>query len=530
MKKIETLAQFAKIIGRELEGTGPSTETFALVRKIAKSRKIIDILEAIIKYSESKNKNKNLINGYAFLLYQSLDTLRIDRNGGEAQAETLIDAVRQRASMAAQDARISNAIIMIISHAFAAAQLDPGRILKDCMVETLVNDNPSDPQSQKHEILDHLQNLADTFDNEPFSIYTELLNTTAILPPEYRAGLAGSFASSDIPSIRDAALGFVLDNDREVSATVLSIIANPTNNSIVSHTTIDRLVRMRSWVNEARRSEIDAAIKSLRPRASAPLALKRSEIRLVLSTMIDGVGAQSYFIFVRRGSEMLMASVLIKIEEGVTEAWVRDGLSRFESENIQERIMMEAFAFDVSIEMFERNLSNALAINLNRNTPPPFGLVQTLETIGLGLLQPHLMLPSDLIDELFADLSPDILTPKFIARARRASEDWIGNFEVVETWFEAGPHVDEILRPIKTRRNQIHIILNEYLQNRLTNWATIFVLTAYLLKEANEEGLSDWIDFAIVARDFLANESIDRLPIAKLIAERTVDSFIAKSR
>ena len=68
-------------------------------------------------------------------------------------------------------------------------------------------------------------------------------------------------------------------------------------------------------------------------------------------------------------------------------------------------------------------------------------------------------------------------------------------------------------------------MLTERLPARRTFWAERCVWTAAMLKEATGDDSRDWIDFALVARDLAGNEPLETLPIAKLIAEASVEVF-----
>ncbi len=46
--------------------------------------------------------------------------------------------------------------------------------------------------------------------------------------------------------------------------------------------------------------------------------------------------------------------------------------------------------------------------------------------------------------------------------------------------------------------------------------------------EANEDDTQHWIEFALVARDLAGDQPLDSIPIARLIAETSVDAFAAQ--
>ncbi len=524
------ISQLAKMVGQDLRRGKPSDGALSAGPLLASAGATVQIVMGLVTEARRKRPNNELIQGYAFILGSALDSLRLDVNGGRTQARAEIEEVRQAAEQAVMQGGISGTVLMLVGRAFTDAQLDPGRALQEALMETMEREGaPRDALPSLQAMSDQLAKVAKALDDDPFAIHAELAQTGGALPAETRAMLAASFAASDVPAIRDATLGFALDTDREVSSAVLSILANSGTGQIVSSATIDRLVRIRPWLVEARRSEVDAAIRTLRPKAGPPAGEPRAEIRTVMASMADGSGAQSLFAIVRRGRRLALASVLVKVEQGVADAWVRDGMTKAEADAMIEDIVTAAEAVEVSIGMFERRVADALATNLKRGVPPPFGLLQVTEILGLGVLQPEALAADVLADELLADVPSIEIDDRAKLRARRASTDWLYNIDTIRSWFEAGEAVDELLRPIKARRKQIEVVLTQYLPARRLFWAEGCAWTAYMLKEAQEKDPWDWIAFALVARDFAGDHPLDALPIAKQIAEATADAFGMRS-
>src|SRR5439155_25951618 len=133
-----------------------------------------------------------------------------------------------------------------------------------------------------------------------------------------------------------------------------------------------------------------------------------------------------------------MAFLLMKTEVGVADAWVRDGMTKAEADALITQIVAEAEAVEVSIGLLEQRLADALAINVARDVPPPFGLLQVAETLGLGPLHPESIRPPALVEALIGDLPPGRGGTKAVLAALRASVRWEQGFETVTSWFEAG--------------------------------------------------------------------------------------------
>jgi hypothetical protein len=126
-------------------------------------------------------------------------------------------------------------------------------------------------------------------------------------------------------------------------------------------------------------------------------------------------GAQSLFALAKRGRRFALASLLVKSEVGVTDAWVRDGMTKGEADALLTEIVSGVEAVEVSISLLEKRLADALTINVARDVPPPFGLLQVVETLGLGPLYPDGISPLVLVEALIADL-PSARTDTAAAR------------------------------------------------------------------------------------------------------------------
>ncbi|HMD66087.1 MAG TPA: hypothetical protein VKG22_05495, partial [Stellaceae bacterium] len=326
-------------------------------------------------------------------------------------------------------------------------------------------------------------------------------------------------------AVREAALGFAFSSDPEVSSAALVAVSQQGRGRLVSSKVVDRLVRMRPWLSETRRANIDTAIRALRPKAAPPVPIRRWEIRNVLASLCDGAGAQSLFALAKRGRRFTLASLLVKTEVGVADAWVRDGMTKAEADALTTHIVVEAEAVEVSIGLLEQRLADALAINVARDVPPPFGLLQVAETLGLGPLHPEGISPLVMVEALIADQPSERTDTTAALAAHRASAKWEEEFETLASWFEAGEAVERILQPLRTRKRRIEAVSTQLLPARRTFWAERCAWMAATLKEANDERDHTWREFALVARDLVGERPLEAIPLAARIAAATVEAF-----
>jgi hypothetical protein len=439
-----TIAQIANMIGRELDsGARPSEEAVAAGPLLAEAGATAAIVGWLLAEAHRKRPDDRMIAAYAFM-DGALGTLRLQASGGDVGADHAIAEVRNRLDDALQKGGVAPEVLMLVARAFARAELDPGRMLQEAMMSAMEAQSPSMPAAlTPDDISDHFAELAAALDNDPFEIYAELATTAAAFPAEHHAAMADALAMSDSEAVREAALGFAFSPDPAVSSAALIAVSQQGRGPLVSAKVVDRLVRMRPWLSETRRPNVDTAIRALRPRSAPPLPVERWEIRSVLASLCDGAGAQSLFALAKRRRRFALASLLVKIEFGVTDAWVRDDMTKAEADALIAEIVSGAEAVEVSIALLEQRVADALAINVARDVPPPFGLLQVAETLGLRPLHPESISPPVLVEALIADLPSARTNAVAALAAHRASVSWEQEFETLASWFEAGEAVEK---------------------------------------------------------------------------------------
>ncbi len=525
MTQRTAIAQIAKTIGRELQDSArPSESAWAAGAMLADAGATKEIVACLFIEAHRKRPSDRLINGCAFMLERALDTLRLRANGGDVGAGRAIEEVRQGIEQALVKDGATIEVLIMIARAFAQAELDPGEALQEAVVSAMDAQSAALPPGQEPaNIGDQFDDLAASLGNDPFTIYAEFAAMGAAFLAEHRAAMASALAMSNRAAVREAVLGFACEANPTTSAAALMALAQPPRGCSVSSTMVDRLVRMRPWLAEARRANLDAAIRVLRPKAATPEPVPRPEIRSVMASLCDGAGAQSLFALVKRGRRFALAAVLVKMENGVADAWVTDDMSKAEA--LIGEIVAGSETTEISIGLLERRLADALTSNVARDAPPPFGLLQVAEAIGLGLLHPEAISPETLVQELLADLPAERTGTVAATAAHRASVKWEQEFRTLESWFEAGEAVEILLRPIRTRKQRIEAVLTRLLPGRRNFWAERCAWTAAVLKESAEDD-ETWIDFALVARDLVDGCALEAMPLAAQIAAATVEAFV----
>jgi len=525
------ILQLAKMVSQDMGRGAASPGALAAGPMLAQAGATPDLVACLIAEASKNRPADRIVEACCFLLEGALGDLRIAGNGGDTAARAGLAEACQAIETAVTSHRLAPKVLMLIARAFAQAGLEPGAALKQATLAAMeagVTHDSAPPG--RGDLAAAFAPLAGALGHDPFAIHAEIAASGAAFPPEHRAAMAAELAGSEIDAVREAALGFLLDADPAPGAAVLDALAATARRHAVPSRMVERLVSLRPWLPLVRQPKLDVTIRALRAHTAPPVARSRDEIRMLLASLCDGAGAQSLFSLLVVGRRFALASVLIKSDVGVADAWVREDMPKREADSIIARITAETEAVRVPIDFVARRLSDALATNLATDTPPPFGLLQVTEALGLGLLRPTALAAKELAEDLLRDLPSDQTGPEATRQAHVDAADWPQLFDTVASWFEAGEEVEALLRPIPSRRRRAAAARDRLLPGRRQFWAERCAWMAATLKDAGSDEGDEWVNFALVARDLAREQPLSEVPLFDVIAEATVDAYTARSR
>ncbi len=520
------ILQLAKMVGQDMARGAPSRGAFAAGPMLAQTGATPDLVALLVAEATKKRPTARTVEACCFLLEGALTDLRIAGNGGNSAACAQLAEACQAVEAALTATRLPSNVLMLIARAFVQAGLEPGTALKAATLAGMDADISTGMMpARPGDLADQLAPIAEALGHDPFAIHAEIAATGAAFPSEQRAAMAAELATSTIPAVRDAALGFLLDADLAPGAAVLEALMAQARRHPAPSRLVERLVCLRPWLAPVRHAKLDAAIRTLRTNAAAPEPARRSEVVRRLASLCDGAGAQSLFVLLEAGRRFALASVLIKTDVGIADAWLREDMTKREADGVVAQIIAGAEAVEVSADFVTMRISDALAMNVGRQTPPPFGLLQVSEALGQGILQPAALSPLALVERHLAGLSPDRIGPEAAVAAHVAAADWPAQFETVASWFEAGKAVEALLLPISSRRKRIQAMLTQHLPGRRLFWAERCAWMAATLKDSATDHGEAWLTFALVAHDLARGDALADMPLFDVIAEATVDAF-----
>ena len=514
------LLQLAKLVAAELRhgGMGPGLQTFRAML-LGERDIVLDILDLLSAEAGRKRQNVELCNALIILFGLALNEARMALESNPAGAEVhLIYQVKRRLVEAIEQGGVPPEFVMALAQQFADAKLDPGddmRAAFEAVSMSMEEDQDVGPEA----IGEQFAALADAYGHDPLLIHEELSGQLAAFPEAHRAVIVGTFLTSEVAAMREAALGWLLDPNRALAKQQAQGLAAAAQHGKLSAESAERLVLMRPWLEDDVQELLDKAVRAGRQRNLAPAKKPAVQIAGMFASGCDGSGAQSVFVNLKRGRKLAFASLLVKQGFGVRDTWLREDLSRGELNLLLAEIASSMDLFEASPEIVQVIIAHRLAEHCARAEPPPFGLVQFIEAVGLGQIRPERLTTQSLIDQVLGGVPPERQSPKAIAEALARSKSWPETYAFVQSWYEPGEEA-AIRGAGRARKQREEAVLQTILPAKRARWADLLAWTAKAAQDETEGDAA--IDFALVARELLGERALTEIPIARWIAEMTV--------
>jgi hypothetical protein len=524
MTKQSAMLQLGKVIAKDLARGSPGPGVRDLGEAlVSHPDSAVEVVELLFAESTKKRPNQALVAAFSFMVERALESARWREENRSLGANDLIDRVRSFVLNAAEQENGSPAVLFMIAHCFAAAKVDIGDELRR-MIELAASRAPEPmiPGTAIAEFEKALGKLAKECGYDPFLIHPQINEMLDSLPVDQRIQMISTVASFNLPSLREAAAGWLLDANVSIANAMAGFLAQDSGKGLVSGATVNRLIVMRNWVSDDRRSAIDAVIRAARQKGVDVAPASPIQIGNVIASGCDGAGAQSFFVVVRRKRKHSVASLLVKHGFGVRDAWVRADLTSAETEMFLDQIDFEMGGFETSLDVVQTALNHGLAVSLKAGEAIPFGLLQFIELTGLSTVVASYMKPQELLDKLFVDIPADKKSDAAASRALARSKRWQKDWPWLESWFEDSEEALQAVRGQRTSKAQTEGILRN-VASRRERWAELLAWTA--LAARDEADSDDWIEFTLVARELLGDRPVEDIPLAKCIAQNTAEAL-----
>jgi hypothetical protein len=517
-----TVAQIAQIIAKDIKKNRLGEPVHALAKGVAAdSVLVLEVLDLMLVEARKAKPKEALMAAHAFLLSRGLEEARWRQENQSVKADDLIEKARSVIVAAAEERELSFVALATLIECFAEAKIDVGEGVRHLMNAT----EPSgaegmSPEAMLEQFSGALSHLAKELDNDAFQLHAQINDMLYAMSPKDKISMISILVTFDVAALREAVLGWLLDPDSRVANTVAGFLANAADSGHVSGVAANRLVLMRNWVPEDRRSAIDAIVRVARQRGVKLPNSPTLQVVDVLSTGCDGAGAQSHFVLMRQGHKHTLACLLFKHGFGIRDILIHYDISHDEADQLLTRVATELHIMESSLEAVKIALAHGLSVNSETNEPLPFGLVGFLESTGLGAVHPQRIDPDELIETLLAEVAAADKNPEALKRALTNSKKWDREHGWLDSWFEDSDDASHQLRtgPL-TRKELARRLLSNVVEKRRKRWGELLAWTAHAVHGDPES--EDWVQLALVARELLGDRPIASIPLAGIIANST---------
>ena len=469
-------------------------------------------------------KTGPLSDGHLTLLIAALDEARMaDENGQRKGRDFLYD---MRDVVALLDTELTSHAALSLSSAWSRAGLTPPPSLAHAVIpedpDAFADTDgiPDIPDEMFEDIFKGFNDIGEQSVSAMLAVLDEMLPT---LPPEARFAFIRKLATRAEVLCGEAAAALLLEADASVSAGALAGLALRQEAGDLSQTLFSRITLIRSWVqNPDTLHGIDNIIRSaLKGGTQAPVQSSKPKIHRVVSSMIDGSGAQSISMAIQSGSRRALAVVLLKEGFGVKDAFVIPCASATEQKQMIAQIADEAGALEATADYAFTALSWALAEGHSNGTMPAAGLLDVVETAGFADLRPQ---TTD-IAGIAAVADPEGEVSALSVRARgsliMASEHWPDLFPISDSWFEDSDASSDAIESATTQ-NSMNRKLWHHLETRRDFWTMIFAHNAALLEAAKAPIASE---FFAVSLAMAEGRDLKKTPIMHFVHAMSFEAW-----
>jgi hypothetical protein len=468
--------------------------------------------QAFLDLDEPKERDKAADEVISHLS-DRLDQFRVDANGGDPRARESLKRFHARLDLAVAEEEIHPANLIMLGKIMWTAQLPVSDDLREFVGEAMGGDAALAPENTEH--VAKLALRAVERIDDPFELYDAVSSNMAAFPTKFRIALATSLVVARKSVVRMAAVGFVLHPEEELARAVIKTFPFSAPPSAAEAAVVDRLTRVAAWLAPGRLELAEAAFGAMRSGPRATPAAVKTDVQFLASSH-DGSGSNSLMACVKSGKRFAILSVLIK-SQGVTEVLKYGDLGRGDADRLMGLMGTSSPVLNISGDGAAELLALALGRNISAGSPPPFRLVQFCEAVGWAELRPDPSNATQICESLLAD-SP-------LATGAGRNSTGICDSPYVESWFEAGEAVGELLRATKSRKLAADKVLREYLPSRRPFWARLCATSGLVFRRRAGAPNAAWAEFALVGREIASETPIERIPLMVQIAKRTADVF-----
>jgi hypothetical protein len=365
-------------------------------------------------------------------------------------------------------------------------------------------------------------------EGDPFLLFSQMFSHAGAFPAAQRAKMAVAMLQAEQETVREAAIGWLLDEASEVRTAVAGALVPLCSLGQVNGVMLRRIVSLRNWLPEADRPSLDEAIRVCRQRGVVCASWPTPVVSDILASAFDGSGTQTVFVVVRNKRRYGVCCMLINLDVGMRDAWVQSELTRRELDGLMQEVSDHLDLYPSSAAYLSKAIAHFLGVSIRAGLQPPFALLQFAEAAGVGDLNPQATDMDELIGTLCraADARPDGSGDE--PPPGDGPDDLMEVYPFLDSWFEDDDEVEALLSATPgSPEEHTQLVSDGILSPRRERWAAMLAWTAFALREAGGDEV--WQDLARAARDVCSGQPLTQIPVMHAIATATADVYAQRA-
>lgn len=447
-----------------------------------------------------------------------LAAMRMNRENAEEASDSIFALMESQLADKAAKNQFGDEEKFALCQAFVRAGLEPPDAIRRSF-------EPQDAQafSSDQEMPDMASLIDDLIpdDLDGYQAYLVLREGVGALQREVTALFVSQMIAQAMPRLISLGRFFLLDTLEELRTAAAEGFAALSRAGDLDAGALSDLIRMRKWLPDQKaRSILDRAIKdALRQEASGGSIPRSWTVHRALSSLPDGAGSQSIMASVSRGSQKVIAVVLLKAGHGIKDAYAIPCSSATEQRRTLAEIEDQVTMYEIKGDYLPLAIAASLADGLAKDYPPAPAFVEISEMLGLADVAPHpngakalneLSDPEGLVAEASASKIKDLV---------RQSATLAGDHDIATSWFITSAALSADIANAKTEAQAIKVAW-DHLEKQRNFWSSQFARSASILRSAKND---DWQAFAAIVHDVEAGRPLKKIPIFEFIAASTLD-------
>jgi hypothetical protein len=384
----------------------------------------------------------------------------------------------------------------------------------------------STPEPTPEEISRMFRGLLDELSKSaksPFAVVEALAEAGALMPVQMRAYLVHEMGLSPHAVMREAVPLLLIDPEpavRQAASSVLNQIAGP---ETVSPVMLRRILLLRNWVPAAERGAIDQVSRKLRLKGVACAQWDKPPAALALLTsVVDGSGAQNLILTTPKGRTGLFAGLLVKQGFGIRDAWCSPSAPRHEINAALNGSRAQMQGAATVRDHLDTVVQHHIARGLAEGHLPPVAAVEIAEAIGAADWKERGLDVAAEIAQRFAALAETERGAAAIAESLARSGEFVAYDPIAQSWFEDDPAIRALTgRGARRGGKSVQALLDGFLASRREIWAERLLLTILWLEAGagSDRARGETVrDLTVLAHELLVEGEQGRPELAALPA------------